>query len=414
MKNNIEIRLTTEKDKHRVKDLWKYAFSDSDEFITYYFEKRFNPNHTIGLFKNGCLEAALQLNPYNLAIGDVILPVNYVVGVSVQPESRGQGLMTKIMRATLNMQYERGEDFSILMPIDTRLYTRYGYSNCFMRHEFHVDLARLAPKSTKYKIKRLDMANVENLDRELHLLSEVYFDAVQENYSFVSRNRTYWKNKLAELSTDGGEIFIVSDDFSPKGYAMVIPRSQDRTLQVIEMVALDNRAFDAIMGIVKGHSTQAERAVLVTPQNKEFGIYTDYDNNISHIVKPFMMGRIINVERVLDHIIQKSEIYKKDRFFEEDDHFCISVSDDMIEENNYTALYKRGRMADATREVCESCLPDRRLKMTVSELAQLYLKSATVSKLNKMGRLEVYEKDIELFEEIFGCEFYQNYINDFI
>ena len=414
MKDNIEIRFATEEDRLKVIDLWKYAFSDTDEFLDYYFERRYAPENTVVLLRDKSLEAALQLNPYNLAMGDMISQVSYVVGVSVQPESRGKGFMNKLMKSTLNLQYQRGEDFSILMPIDTRIYTRYGYANCFMRHEFHVDISRLNPAKNNYKIKRLDMNNIHNMDRELHLLSEVYFHAVQENHSFISRNRTYWKNKLAELATDGGEIFLISDDFAPKGYVMLIPKSADQTLNVIEMVGLDQGAFDAISSLIKAHSTQAKKAILVTPQPEEFNLYTQYDNTIEHIIKPFMMGRVINAEKILDRIIHKAKLHTQPDFLGEGGSFCISISDSVIEENNYTVLYKKGIMAGIEKEVCESWLPERRLKMTVSELAQLYLKSTTVKKLHKMGKIEVFEEDLEFFEKIFGKITCQNYINDFI
>lgn len=414
MKTNIEIRQATEEDRYSIMELWKYSFNDTDDFIDYYFDRRFSPENSVVLLKNEQLEAALQLNPYNLAIGDIISEVRYVVGVSVQPESRGKGYMTRLIRQTLRMQYENGEDFSILMPIDTRIYTRYGYANCFMRHEYHVDLDRIAPKRTKYQTRRMGLSNLENLDRELHQLSEIYFDGMANKYSYVCRNRTYWKHKLSELAVDQGEIFVISDDFSQKGYAMMLPKSGDGTLNVIEMVALDKEAFDAIMGLVKAHSTQATRAVLVTPQSEEFNIYTDYDNNIKHIVKPFMMGRVIHADKILDQIIYKSNIFENKQLHSMAENFCITITDSMIPENNFSAIYKKGVISGIMREACESCLPERRLKMSVAELAQLYLKSTTINILYKMGRIELYEENIEFFETIFGETVKNNYINDFI
>ena len=104
MKDNIEIRFATEEDRLKVIDLWKYAFSDTDEFLDYYFERRYAPENTVVLLRDKSLEAALQLNPYNLAMGDMISQVSYVVGVSVQPESRGKGFMNKLMKAPVGVQ----------------------------------------------------------------------------------------------------------------------------------------------------------------------------------------------------------------------------------------------------------------------------------------------------------------------
>ena len=411
---NISIRITTEEDKQSIMELWKYSFADTEAFVDYYFDKRFEPKHTIALLRKNDLEAALQLNPYNLAVGDVVTEARYVVGVSVQPESRGQGYMTALIKETLNMQYAHGDDFSILMPIDTKIYTRYGYANCFMRHEFHADLERLAARKTKYKTRRLNLTQIENMDRELHILSEVYFDAVSQKYSFIVRNRTYWKNKLSELAVDSGEMFIVSDEFSVKGYAMLLPKSDTGTLQVVEMVALDKEAFNTIMGLIKGHSTQAKRAVIVTPQAEELNVYTEYDNHIQHIVKPFMMGRIINADVILDRIIYKSKIFDTKCAEGSVDSFQIEIQDHLIEENNFTAVYRKGQMSEIIKEPCDTDCYGKKLKLSVAELAQLYLKSTTVSILHRMGKVEVKESDIDLFKRIFGNTIRENYINDFI
>lgn len=410
---NISVRIATEEDKHDIMDLWKYCFSDTEAFVDYYFSKRYNPNYTVVLSRKGHVEAALQLNPYNLAVGDVVTEVGYVVGVGVQPESRGRGYMTELMKKTLSLQYGNGDTFSILMPIDTKVYTRYGYANCFLRHEFHMDLNRLEAQKTRYKIKRLNLGQVENMERELHLLSEVYFDAVSTKYSFIVRNRTYWKNKLSELAIDNGEIFIVSDEFSVKGYAMLLPKTENGILQVIEMIALDKEAFHALVGLIQGHSTQASKAVIVTPQTEEFFLYTDYDNKIQHVVQPFMMGRVINADAILDQIIYKSKIFDLD---EEEgiDIFCIEIHDDMIEENNFVAVYRKGHMSEILKETCDNQCYGKKIKMSVSALAQLYLKFASVDSLRKVGAVEVNEDDVDLFQKVFGNRTRENYINDYI
>lgn len=388
--------------------LWRYCFADTEQFVQYYFNRRYETENTIVLTEAGRLEAALQLNPYNLAIGDIVTQVSYVVGVSVQPESRGRGLMKRLIRGTLKAQFERGEAFSLLMPIDTRIYTQYGYQNCFERHEFHVSLDRLEPKRSNYRIRRFDLEYPENQERDLHVLNELYFDAMHDKFSYICRNKTYWKNKLSELAVDGGELFIVQGEFEAKGYVM-LAKGEQNTLNVLELVALDQEAFHSLIGLIKSHRTQASKAVIVAPQYEALSSYIEHDNQVQHIVRPFMMGRVINAEQILDHILYKSKFLDADP-----ECFCITVTDPDISENNLTLTYEPEHGAEFAHGRLQQERYAQHLKLSVSELAQLYLKSVSLRHLRLLGRVSVRESDVDFFCKLFGEELCQNYVNDYI
>ncbi len=423
----IDIRTMLSRDKHQVVDLWKYSFSDSTkEFDEYYFTNRFSPENAVGLFCDGRLEAALQLNPYNLVVGDIISEVKYVVGVSVQPESRGLGYMTDLLKYTLNMQYQNGEDFSILMPIDTNIYTKYGYANCFQKHDFTMDINRINVPRTNYAIRRLDVSAIETAERDLHQLSEIYYDVVSCNHSYISRNSRYWKNRMAELSVEHGEFFVVYDGKLPRGYVMLLSKAKDGIGNVVEMAFYDKNAFYTLMGLIKNHATQFKRVSISTPQPMEFQLLMDFDNQIEHRVRPFMMGRVINAERILDMILYKSEIFGCSCMnFDESTKYAIEINDDYIHDNNIIMICKNKKIIDIIRkpekkEVGASKpsadLPLLRLSMSVAELAQLYTKSLTLSELARMGKVQISEGegDINFFERIFGSKSAPSYVNDYV
>ena len=75
-----------------VKKLWSYCFADTPEFKDYYFANRYRQEkNLITTDDRGKVQASLQLSPYVLQVDGVSKDVNYVVGVCVQPESRGKG-----------------------------------------------------------------------------------------------------------------------------------------------------------------------------------------------------------------------------------------------------------------------------------------------------------------------------------
>ncbi len=408
----LEIRFVSEKEKQQVEDLWRYCFSDSEEFVEYYFAERYSANNTMGLFVNEKLEAALQLNPYNLVIGDIITEARYVVGVSVWPESRGKGYMTELIRETLNLQYQRGEEFSLLMPIDTNIYSRYGYVNCFERHEFVLDLSRIEAKPMEYEIKRVDVHQVESIERVMHNLSYVYYEVISSNHSYISRNSRYWKNKIAELAIDKGDFFTVCDGVYVKGYIMLIAKNPDGVGNVFEMAFCDEKAYHTLMGLIKSHSTQFSKARISTPQPSEFGLMTRYDNQVQHQVKPFMMGRVINAEKILDMILFKREIFGNGNK-PSDKMLAIEIRDDYISDNNFVLRAQNGDYVDIVRDLSMEENYDAKIKMSVAELAQLYTKTVTLGSLHLTGKIEL-EGEIEWFEEIFGSQLAQTFVNDFI
>ena len=407
-----EIRLALEKDKQQVEDLWKYCFSDSEEFVEYYFSERYSANNTLCLFVDDKLEAALQLNPYNLVIGDIITEVRYIVGVSVWPEARGRGYMTDLIRSALNMQYQNGEEFSILMPIDTRLYAKYGYVNCFHRHEFLVDLARIETRPSNYQVKRVDVRQAESIEHVMHNLSHVYYNVISENHSYISRNSRYWKNRITELAIDKGEFFTVCDGLFPKGYLMMIAKNSDGLGNVLEMAFCDEEAYHALMGLIKSHATQFSRANISTPQHEEFQLMNHYDNQVEHRMKPFMMGRVINAEKVLDTVLFKQHIFGNGAK-PSGKLLAIEIEDSYIRANNFVLRCQGNNFVDITRDKEQERSFDAKLKMSVSELAQLYTKTATLRSLRQMDRIQV-EGELEVFEEIFGTELASTFVNDYI
>ncbi|MDO4710329.1 MAG: GNAT family N-acetyltransferase [Peptostreptococcaceae bacterium] len=418
----IEIRVASSKDKKSVRDLWEYSFSDTDRFVDYYFAERFSPDNTVCLFSDDHLEAALQLNPYNLVISDVVTEVKYVVGVSVQPESRGQGYMSALIKETLNMQYQNGEEFSILMPIDTRIYEKYGYANCFFRHEFLMDLDRIDVKDTRYQVRRIDLQSVENAERDIHNLSQIYYDAVSRHHSFISRNSRYWKNRMAELAVEDGQFFIAYDGKTPKGYAMIIAKTSDGIGNVVEMAFGDKDAYYALMKLIRSHVTQFKRVRINTPQLEEFLLMSGFDNKIEHRVQPFMMGRVIDAEKVLDVILYKTHIFgdKRQEKFNDPEELAVEIKDPYIEENNIIAVCKDGKIVRMLREgkddmsqVGESAMANR-LTMDIGALTQLYTKAITLRRLYQMGKVKMTGEKLYLFEKLFGTETGSSYVNDYI
>ncbi len=52
--------------------------------------------------------------------------------------------------------------------------------------------------------------------------------------------------------------------------------------------------------------------------------------------------------------------------------------------------------------------------MTVSELAQLYMKAVSLRKLHRTGKVQIENATIECFESLFGNRVSPSFINEYI
>lgn len=404
--------IVSSKNVKDVKKLWTYCFADTPEFIEYYFTKRYRQEKNIITEDDQeNMQASLQLHPYTLVVDEICKDVNYIVGVCVEPESRGKGYSSAIMKDTLNFEYMNGEDVSILMPIDTDIYTRYGYTNCFYRYEFNVDLANIKAERSKCTTKRINLdsiltANYENghakndLLKTVTQMSNFYHKNILDKYAYIKRDQDYFINKLEELAIDGGELFVTYEGSQLCGYMMILPRYSKDQAAVTEMIFSNKDSFNAMMSIIKSHITQFRIVDIVTPQHELFNLFIKYDNKYKVIKKSFMMLRVINAKSILCEMINRKSGLNQMRPFQ------IEIRDDIIKENNFKENY-------FVNEEAEVHIPY--MNIDISDLAALYMKSSNVTDLERAGRI-VFKNDYDraFFVELLGQDIRENYINDFI
>lgn len=392
--------IVSSKDVKEVKDLWKYCFSDSHEFVDYYFEKRYKQEKNIIISDdNGKIQAALQLNPYTLCVDEKEKNINYVVGVSVRPESRGLGYSSTLLKETMNYQYRNNEDVSILMPIDTEIYSRYGYINCFYRYEYNVSLSNIKMRYSKYKVEHVCLENIAENKTLLLALSEFYHQNIADKFAYIKRDSEYFINKLEELKVDGGSLFTVYDNNILKGYMMLINKNGESEALVPEIMFEDKTSFDAFMRVLKSHITQFKTVNMVVPQHELFNLLINYDNKYKITRKNFMMARVINARNILYEILERSELYTTRKY-------NIEITDNVIPDNNILEEFNH-------ESSFEKEMPY--LNLDVVDLASLYMKTTNIDMLHKSKKVEFRtQEDKEFFEKLFGTEIKENYINDFI
>ena len=315
---------TSEKEKTQVKNLWKYCFDDTEEYMDYYFTKRYEFENNYIIKDADEVISSLMVNKYSLKINDVIKSVSYIVGVSSSAVHRGGGYASILINRTLYDLYEKGEDITMLMPIDSYIYTRYGFANIYNMLELDIPIDRIKVSKTNLKATYYE-------DDKMEDIIEIYNRCISNIASYFVRDASYFQNMIDEVKLEGGNIVICYENDKPISYMIFYPKHEGgETGFVREMFSLKKSGYDKLMEIVKSHFTQIKRVIIHSHEKSNIFHYFNADNKITYKIKPFMMSRVLNAKKIFQEQINENLKYVSF----EGGNLKIKLIDDIIHENN--------------------------------------------------------------------------------
>ena len=112
-----------------LRNLWKEAFLDTDEFLDGFFEKVFSFERCRCVVDDGKVVAAL----YWFDCEYEKRKVAYLYAIATMEEYRGRGLCSALMKNTHEHLSERGYSLVLLVPASKELfsfYAKFGYGAC--------------------------------------------------------------------------------------------------------------------------------------------------------------------------------------------------------------------------------------------------------------------------------------------
>lgn len=386
----MKTSLAKDIDIENVKKLWQYSFADDDSYVEYYFNKRYKKENNLILKEDGQILSSLQLNPYTLKLGKCTENISYIVGISSFPENRGRGYTSKLIKNTLNYLYEKGMSFSILMPIDTKIYTRYGFSNICDMGKITIPLNRInIVKENDSKIIRY--RSKENISD----LIKIYQSISKSWKCNIIRDVSYYENYIKEVELEGGVIFIEYQNNIPNSYMTFYPKYKDATGYVREFLSLNTRGINSLLNIMKQHYTQIKNVEIDLPLNSHIPYVFDFDNMISYEKKPFMMGRIINVEKILSECVKNKNI----------ENLNIQIIDNLIDKNNMIFTINKNNL---------SLLNDNRIDLSIdiSDLTLLVTGYISVEEYIWKNEIQIDDTTKNKLNLIFEKGI--NYFNDYV
>lgn len=394
----MEIRYAKEEEIESIKEIWSYCFNDTESFMKYYFNDKYKSENTVVALDEGKIISSLQLNQYKLLLNSKVYNTSYVVGVSTLPEGRGAGYMNKVMKFTLNELYKKGQLVSILMPIDYRLYRRFGYEHCYDQIEYTINTDDLKNFKSSGKMIKSNLSQIDDLIQ----IDRTFLNEVNGN---VLKDEHYYENLFKEIQSEDGFLYIHEGN-EKDGY--IVYFLQEDKLFVRELFYKNIDALKSMLKFIYNHNTQCKIVTISTPTIDKIRFILDNPKDSDIKIKPFMMGRVINVKKFIEDIDIENDINSS---------FNLLIEDKFIDENNglfkISIQNKKVSVEQLDKKGAEKPQEDFDIKLDINTLTQLSFSYIDVNEAIFLNDIkDVSEETLETLNCIFSKK--NNYINEYI
>lgn len=314
---------------------------------------------------------------------------SYVVGVSTLPEVRGRGYMKHIMDFTLNELYKKDQLVSILMPIDYRLYRKYGYEHCYDQIEYEINMEDLRGFKSLGSLKK---ASLNHINEMINI--EEYF--LENLNGIVVRDENYYKNLFKEVESEDGHIYIHENEGSD-GYIIYFINGE--SIFVRELYYKNINALKGMLRFIYNHNTQCKKVNITSPVDDKIRFILSNPRTVTMKLKPFMMGRIINFKSFLESLNIEGNNQSS---------LIISLKDDYIKENNkiFKITLENNQLS------VEEGKFDYDVEFNINTISQLAFSYISAKEAYLLNNLKENKEAIEFLDLIFTKK--ENYINEYI
>ncbi|HBG0314799.1 TPA: GNAT family N-acetyltransferase, partial [Clostridioides difficile] len=384
----MEIRYAKEEEIESIKEIWSYCFNDTESFMKYYFNDKYKSENTVVALDEGKIISSLQLNQYKLLLNSKVYNTSYVVGVSTLPEGRGAGYMNKVMKFTLNELYKKGQLVSILMPIDYRLYRRFGYEHCYDQIEYTINTDDLKNFKSSGKMIKSNLSQIDDLIR----IDRTFLNEVNGN---VLKDEHYYENLFKEIQSEDGFLYIHEGN-EKDGY--IVYFLQEDKMFVRELFYKNIDALKSMLKFIYNHNTQCKIVTISTPTIDKIRFILDNPKDSDIKIKPFMMGRVINVKKFIEDIDIEKDINSS---------FNLLIEDKFIDENNglfkISIQNKKVSVEQLDKKGAEKPQEDFDIKLDINTLTQLSFSYIDVNEAIFLNDIkDVSEETLETLNCIFS------------
>lgn len=243
----------------------------------------------LGWFDEDKLVSQIAVYPFKINIFGKEYDMGGLTGVGTYPEYSNLGLMDKLMRQALADMRERKQSISYLFPYSIPYYRRKGWEIISDKISFEIKDTQL-PK-TRVVSGEVKRANIEHKD-----IRSVYERFSKMNHACMIRSELaweeYWRWDLEELTC----AIYYDKNHNAQGY--VLYWISEEIFYIKEMVFVEEEARTGLWNFISAHFSMINKVVGNTYTDEPLAFLLE-DGDIEENIKPYFMGRIVDIEQFI-------------------------------------------------------------------------------------------------------------------
>lgn len=344
----------------------------------------------LGCFDGGILVSQIAVYPLNMNIYGNTYDVGFVTSVCTYPEYSGHGIMKKLMIQSMTNMYKHNQTFAMLFPYSISLYRRFGYEIINNKISYTI-------KDTQIPTKARAPGYVRRVSYESADFMKLHEAFANQTHGCLHRNSLAWEEYWRWDEDDTNVAVYYRTDNTPSGYIVYLIKED--IMHIKEMIYLDHEAELGLWEFIHAHDSMIDEVRGNTYFSEPVAFELD-DGDIKEVIRPYIMGRIIDVEGFLKN-------YRCD-INEDDTVISLDISDDILPWNNriFNIKFSKGKCYLTEDEA------SYHLKMSIASLTAILIGYKTASRLYKLDRIIGSNEAVNRLDDLLLHE--MPYISDYI
>ncbi|HDR4565470.1 GNAT family N-acetyltransferase [Bacillus paranthracis] len=370
------IRLKEDKFREALR-LSEYAFQYKveEERMQQQLTRMKESHEVYGIMEGNDLAAKLHLIPFHIYIGKEKFKMGGVAGVATYPEYRRSGYVKELLQHSLQTMKKDGYTVSMLHPFAVTFYRKYGWELCANLLVCHLTKSDLVmKKQVNGTVKRF---NKENHPEEVEKLYETY----AERFSgMLVRNEKWWLRAVYEDLT-----LAIYYDENKTAAGYMLYKIEKSKMTVEEFVPLHNEARNGLWNFICQHDSMIKELEMTVSENEQL-LYTLQEPRVKTEIKPYFMGRIVDVEQFLkQYELNWNNVQQE---------LILHITDSFAPWNNVSV-----RLANYEITIIEEPM-DKGIKLDINALSTILLGYKRPLELNELELISGSEEEIRTFENV--------------
>lgn len=344
----------------------------------------------LGCYDGDNLISQFAVYPLQMNIFNAIYPIGFVTSVSTYPEYSGKGIMGRLMYQSLTRMREKKQSLALLYPYSIPLYRKFGWEIISNKISFSVK-DRQIPNKTRAEgyVRRVDWDNSDFM--------ELHRQFASETHGCLLRNTLAWEEYWRWDEDDTVVAVYYNVSGKPLGYMVYLIKGD--IMYIKEMIYLNREAQKGLWEYVHAHDSMIDEVRGNTYYNEPVAFDME-DGAIKETIRPYIMGRIIDME----------QFFADYRCNASSEKACIGfhITDTVLDWNNRAihVLFENGHCSVTDQTA------DYEVSMTIGTLTTLLLGYKTASQLYWRERIDSSLSCIQYLDSLIMHKI--PYISDYI